>query len=122
MSPASNTAATSQHASSGMSSTSDTTASSHQATPGMAHTAGTAGHSDRLGLVFRTAPSHEFGHKATAAARAVSGHALVDALLVALLVAFLGFAAAETHVDWLVGWLGYVCWCKSLLGLIDQLR
>jgi hypothetical protein len=81
-----------------MSSTSDTTASSHQATPGMAHTAGTAGHSDRLGLVFRTAPSHEFGHKATAAARAVSGHALVDALLVALLVAFLGFAAAETHV------------------------
>jgi hypothetical protein len=48
---------------------------------------------------------------------------LADALLVALLVAFLGFAAAETHGWLVVIWdMGWVSWCELILGWIGQLR
>ena len=47
------------------------------------------------------ATTRESGHQ-TSSATAAIGHAGVDALLVALLVAFVAFAGAETHGRWLL--------------------
>lgn len=65
------------------------------------------------------ATTRESGHQ-TSSATAAIGHAGVDALLVALLVAFVAFAGAETHGRLLLCGLYAWMWVSLVVGLRVQ--
>jgi len=96
-----------------VSSAANTAAASHHAAASCsAHAAAAAHH--RLGLALSTAAASCQSGQQAAAAASVVGHALVDALGVALLVALLAFAGAETHGCSVVGWI-VLCSCQMNL-------